>query len=65
MIIIGTPKSNKVLRKVYGMTDAIRVTEEYPGENKGILEILSNPWDEEKAMLLVAGSDEWGVKAGK
>jgi len=46
------------------MTDAIRVTDGYPGENKGVLEILPNPWDEDKAMLLVEGSDEWGVKAG-
>ncbi len=46
------------------MTDVTRVTEEYPGENKGVLEILNNPWNEEKAMLLVEGSDEWGVKAG-
>ena len=46
------------------MTDTIRVTDEYPGENKGILEILRNPWNEDKAMLLVEGSDEWGVKAG-
>ena len=44
---------------------ATRVTEEYPGENKGILEILWNPWNEEKAILLVEGSDEWGVKAGR
>ena len=65
LIIIGTPKSNKVLRKVYGMTDAIRVTDGYPGEDKGVLEILPNPWDESKAMLFVEGSDEWGVKAGK
>jgi len=40
------------------------VTEEFPGEGKGVLEILPNPWDEEKAMLLVEGSDEWGVKTG-
>ena len=64
LIIVGTPNSNEILRKVYNMTDAIRVTDEYPGENKGILEILRNPWNEEKAMLLVEGSDEWGVKAG-
>ena len=64
LIIVGTPNSNEILGEVYNMTDAIRVTGEYPGENKGVLEILKNPWDEEKAMLLVAGSDEWGVKGG-
>ena len=46
------------------MTNATKVTEEFPGEGKGVLEILRNPWDESKAMLLVEGSDERGVKAG-
>jgi len=63
LIIVGTPKSNEILEEVCNMTNAIRVTDEYPGENKGVLEILTNPWNEERAMLLVEGSDEWGVKA--
>ena len=64
LVIIGTPKTNPLLEEVYAMTNATRVTEEFPGEGKGVLEILPNPWDEEKAMLLVEGSDEWGVKGG-
>ena len=62
LVIIGTPKTNPLLGEVYAMTNATRVTEEFPGEGKGVLEILPNPWDESKAMLLVEGSDEWGVK---
>jgi len=65
LVIIGTPKTNPLLEEVYAMTNVARVTEEFPGEGKGVLEILRNPWDEEKAMLLVEGSDEWGVKAGR
>jgi len=64
LILVGGADSNEVLREVYDMTDAMRVTDEYPGAGKGVLEIMRNPWDHEKAMLLVAGSDEWGVKAG-
>jgi len=64
LVIIGTPKTNPLLEEVYAVTNATRVTEEYPGEGKGVLEILPNPWDESKAMLLVEGSDEWGVRAG-
>ncbi|KAF5431868.1 S-layer like family, C-terminal region [Candidatus Methanophagaceae archaeon] len=64
LIILGTPNSNEVLKEVCKMANVTRVTDEYPGENKGILEILKNPWNEDKAMLLVEGSDEWGVKAG-
>jgi len=47
------------------MTNAKGVTEGFPGDGKGILEILANPWNEEKAMFFVEGWDEWGVKAGK
>ncbi|RJS73716.1 hypothetical protein CW714_02680 [Methanophagales archaeon] len=64
LIIIGMPKTNPFLEEVHAMTNATRVTEEFPGEGEGVLEILPNPWDESKAMLLVEGSDEWGVKAG-
>jgi S-layer like family, outer domain len=64
LILVGSADSNEVLKEVYDMTDAMRVTEEYPGAGKGVLEILRNPWDSEKAVLLVAGSDELGMKAG-
>jgi len=65
LIVVGTPKTNPFLEEVYAMTDATRVMEEYPREERGILEILPNPWDEEKAMLLVERSDEWRVKIKK
>ena len=63
LILVGTPDSNSLLQVVYNLTNATEVTEEYPGANKGVLEILQNPWNVDKAMLLVEGSDEWGVKA--
>ena len=62
LIILGTPKTNPLLEEIYEMTDAIRVTEEDPGKSAGILEILRNPWNEEKAMLLVEGSDRKGIE---
>jgi len=65
LIVVGTPKTNPFLEEVYALTNATRVTEEFPGEGKGVLEILRNPWDESKAMLLVEGSDEWGVKGAE
>ena len=64
LIVVGTPKTNPFLEEVYALTNATRVTEEFPGEGKGVLEILRNPWDEEKAMLLVEGSDKWGARVG-
>jgi hypothetical protein len=62
LILVGGADSNEVLREVYDMTDAMRVTDEYPGAGKGVLEMLRNPWDLENVMLLVAGSDEWGTE---
>ena len=63
LILVGTPNTNYRLRELYKLVDGTRVTNEYPGENKGILEILRNLWNSDKALLIVAGSDEWGVKA--
>ena len=65
LILVGGADSNEVLQEVYAMTDAMRVTDEYPGAGKGVLQILRNPWNAEKAILLVAGSDEWGAKASE
>jgi len=64
LIVVGTPKTNPLLGEVYTLTDATKVTEEFPGEGKGVLEILRSPWEESKAMLLVEGSDEWGTVIG-
>lgn len=47
LIILGTPNSKEVLKEVYNRVDVTRVTEEYPGENKGILEIFGNPWNKD------------------
>jgi hypothetical protein len=62
LILVGIPNSNGILQEVYDVTKAARVTIEYPGDNKGILEILANPWNSDKALLLVAGSDERGAE---
>ena len=63
LILIGSPDSNHVLIEAYEIGYGTRVTTEYPGENKGILEISANPWNEKKSLLIIAGSDEWGVIA--
>lgn len=64
LILIGNPSTNNTLQQVYELTEATKVTSEFPGENKGIIEILRNPWNSDKVLLMVAGSNEWGVKAG-
>jgi len=61
LIIIGTPKSNIILKEIYTIADVLEVNETFPGEGKGVLEILRNPWNKERVLLLVEGSDKWGV----
>ena len=61
LIVVGTPKTNSLLEEVYVVADAMRVTEEFPGEGRGVLEILPNPWNEERVMLLVEGWDEQSI----
>lgn len=63
LIAIGLPGTNQVLSEVYEAGSATKVTEVYPGANKGILQIMANPWDSSQALLIVAGSDEEGVIA--
>ncbi|MEA3312439.1 MAG: hypothetical protein U9Q76_09515 [candidate division WOR-3 bacterium] len=65
LILIGTSGSNTMLQKVYEITDTTKVTEEYPGKDKGILEILANPWNPDKSLLIVAGSDKTGVRVAR
>lgn len=64
LILVGRPDANGLLRDVYERTNTTKVTKEYPGAGKGVLEILKNPWGKDKAMLLVEGSDEEGLVAG-
>lgn len=64
LILVGTHNSTSLLQEVYNLTNATKVTEEYLGSGTGILEILRNPWNEDKAMLLIVGSDEDGMVAG-
>jgi hypothetical protein len=64
LILIGVTDSNSMLNEVYELNLSTRVTGEYPGTNKSIVEIMPNPWEPEKALLIIAGSDELGVKAG-
>jgi hypothetical protein len=64
LIIIGIKDSNVVLTEVCVEDKAAVITDEYPGENRGIIKILPNPWNSERIALAVAGSDEKGVEAG-
>lgn len=61
LIIVGTPKSNPMLKEIYAITDVLKVNETFPGEGKGVLEILRNPWDKRKVILLINSKDATGI----
>lgn len=65
MILIGIKDSNQVLSKVWAKSKAEAVTESNPGAGKGVIEIIPNPWNQEKDILIIAGSDERGMRAGE
>ncbi|HID47144.1 MAG TPA: S-layer protein, partial [Methanococcaceae archaeon] len=58
-ILTGGPVANPVVRK-YLDKFPVKVTNEYPGKHKGVIEITEiNGY----TVVLLAGSDRWGTKA--
>ncbi len=58
-ILIGGPVANPLVKK-YLWTFPVKVTNDYPGKNKGVIEkqIING-----HTVILLAGSDRWGTKA--
>ena len=52
LILIAITGSNPLLNEVYEITGIDEVTQEYPGVNKSRLEILANPWNTKKSLLV-------------
>ncbi len=65
LIVIGTLMSNKMLKEIYAIADVLKTNETFPGDCRGILEVVNNPWNKSKAMLLIEGSSKWGVKVSE
>ena len=58
------PDVNTVITEVYESSPSMkRVTRDYPGRWKGLLEVFKNPWNPEKYILIVSGSEDYGIKA--
>lgn len=64
LILLGNSEGNLILKQVYQMRDVTKLSEKYPEKNKTVLQILRNPWNFDRTLLIVAGNDEWGIKAG-
>ncbi len=61
LIVVGTFDSMKILEEVDSLAQRLRRSKMKIGEKKGLLEILRSPWNSDKQLLLVLGSDEQGV----
>ncbi|AXI25383.1 APHP domain-containing protein [Methanofervidicoccus sp. A16] len=58
-ILIGGPVANPVVKK-YLNYFPVRVTNEYPGKHRGVIEVIKI---DGHTVVLLAGSDRWGTKA--
>jgi hypothetical protein len=58
------PDANTVITEIYESNPSMkRITRNYPGRWKGVLELFKNPWNPEKHILIVSGSEDRGIKA--
>ncbi|MBB6401349.1 hypothetical protein HNP92_000634 [Methanococcus maripaludis] len=62
LILIGGPVSNKVTESIQNSL-SVEVTNDYPGEGKGVIQTITNPNNAESTILVLAGSDRDGTKA--
>ena len=65
MIVIDIAGANGLFQEIHTSADKHKITKDYPGKNKGILKILKNTWNKDRALLIVSGSDEWGLKVSE
>jgi hypothetical protein len=63
LIIIGTPQTNSICAKLFELTGDRKIDSAYPGYHNGLAELMKNPWNENYYVLLVTGSDYWGLRA--
>ncbi|WP_459201330.1 S-layer protein [Methanococcus sp. CF] len=62
LILIGGPVSNKVTNTIQDKL-SVEVSNDYPGEGKGVIQTITNPNNKESTILVLAGSDREGTKA--
>ncbi|MCS3900546.1 hypothetical protein [Methanococcus voltae] len=62
LILVGGPVANQATEKV---KDGLifQVSNDNPGENKGIIQKITNPFNKNSEILVLAGSDKYGTKA--
>ncbi|MBP2172159.1 S-layer protein [Methanococcus voltae] len=62
LILVGGPVANQATAKIQNGL-IFKVSNENPGENKGIIQKVTNPFNKNSEILVLAGSDKLGTKA--
>jgi hypothetical protein len=63
IVVMGNRDSNAMFEDVYNLSRTISENRTFQGEGNGSIEVISNPWNSQTSVLLVEGSDKWGVRA--
>ena len=62
LILIGGPVSNNITKKIENNLE-IPITNENPGKNREVIQIIKNPYNPDYKIMVIAGSDRNGTKA--
>jgi hypothetical protein len=63
IVVMGNRDSNAMFEDVYNLSHTTSENRTFQGEGNGSIEVISNPWNPQANILLVEGSDKWGVRA--
>ncbi|AEH06990.1 S-layer family protein [Methanothermococcus okinawensis IH1] len=61
-ILIGGPVSNNITKKIENNLK-IPITNSNPGKNRGVIQVIKNPYNPNYKIMVIAGSDRNGTKA--
>ncbi|EHP86242.1 S-layer protein [Methanotorris formicicus] len=62
LILIGGPVSNKMTNQIKDKLK-IKIDNNNPGKNRGVIQLIKNPYNPKYNILVLAGSDRNGTKA--
>lgn len=62
IILIGGPVSNKLTKNISKYLK-VPITNDFPGRNMGVIQVIKNPYNPDYKIMVIAGSDRNGTKA--
>ncbi|MBW9221832.1 S-layer protein [Methanothermococcus sp. SCGC AD-155-C09] len=62
IILVGGPVSNKLTENISKYLK-VPITNDFPGKNMGVIQVIKNPYNPNYKIMVIAGSDRNGTKA--